>query len=142
MVIVGFNFNEIKAERKSAPSGKVSIKNNVAIKDVAEQELSLGKAKQNSLKFTFEFTAKYEPDIGNIGLIGDVIYMEEEKKVKEILKSWKKDKKVPGDVMTNILNNVLTKCNIQALILSQEVNLPPPIQLPRVQPKPDKEYIG
>ena len=42
-------------------------------------------------------------------------------------------KKVPKDVMTAILNTVLTKCNIEALILSQKVNLPAPIPLPAVK---------
>jgi hypothetical protein len=35
--------------------------------------------------------------------------------------------------MSAILNTVLTKCNIEALILSQEVNLPSPIPLPKVK---------
>ncbi len=61
--------------------------------------------------------------------------MAEDKQVKEILKSWSKDKKISKDIMSNILNNVLVKCNIQALILSQYMNLPPPIPLPKVQTK-------
>lgn len=135
MVVVGFNFTKINVERKSNVKGKIKISNNVTMKDVSQQELSLGKAKENGLKFTFEFTSKYDPDIGEISLTGEVISIEEEKKAKEILKEWKKSKKVPQDIMTNILNHVLTKCNIKALILSQDMNLPPPIPLPSVQPK-------
>jgi len=41
--------------------------------------------------------------------------------------------KVPKDIMSGVLNTVLTKCNIEALILSQKVNLPPPIPLPSVR---------
>ena len=54
-------------------------------------------------------------------------------KVKEVLDGWKKDKKLPKEIMTTILNSVLTKCNIQALILSEQINLPPPIPLPKLQ---------
>ena len=32
-----------------------------------------------------------------------------------------------------LLNSILNKCNVQALILSQDINLPPPIPLPKVQ---------
>jgi hypothetical protein len=39
--------------------------------------------------------------------------------------------------MENILNSILTKCNIQALILSQDVNLPSPIPLPKVRQEPE-----
>ena len=66
------------------------------------------------------------------------------KKTKEILASWKKDKKVPKELMAGLLNTILTKCNIQALILSQEINLPAPIPLPKVQiaQQSEKNYIG
>ena len=59
--------------------------------------------------------------------------MDDSKKVKQILDDWKKDKRLPKDIMTGILNTILNRSNVQALILSQDVNLPPPIQLPKVQ---------
>ena len=142
-MIVGFNFNKINVERKDMIKGKISISNNVSIKNIEEKDLALGKEKQNALKFTFEFDSKYEPNIGDIILGGDILFVGDAKKAKEILDSWKKDKKIPKDVMTSVLNTVLTKCNIQALILSQEVNLPPPIPLPKVKRETeDKGYIG
>ncbi len=132
-MIVGFNFTKMSAERDEGIKGKININNNVSIKDVEEKNLALGKEKQNALKFTFEFTSKYEPKLGSILLGGDVLYMADQKKAKEILDSWKKDKKIPKDVMTAILNTILSKCNIQALIISRDINLPPPIPLPKVE---------
>ena len=133
MTIIGFNFNKINVEKGSTVRGKISISNNVAIKNIEEADLPFGKDKQNGLKFIFEFTSKYEPNAGSILLGGDVLYLEDSKKVKEILDVWKKDKKAPADIMGSILNTILAKCNIQALILSQDVNLPPPIPLPKVK---------
>jgi hypothetical protein len=49
------------------------------------------------------------------------------------LDGWKKDKKLPKEIMPVILNTVLNKCNIQALILSEQINLPPPIPMPKLQ---------
>jgi len=132
MAIVSFNFNKISVERKNLPRGKINIKNNVSIKDVQKADLSLGKAKQAGLRFIFEYVSKYEPNMGEIKLEGDVLDLGEEKKVKEILDGWKKNKKLPSDLTAVVINNVLNKCNIQALVLSKEVNLPPPINLPRV----------
>ena len=40
MSMLGINFSKIEAERKSPVRGKISIKNNIAIKDVKKQELS------------------------------------------------------------------------------------------------------
>ena len=142
MTIVGFDFTRIDAEKKGFVKGKININNNVTIKNVEEQNLNLGKEKQNALKFVFEFIAKYDPSIGSIKLEGNVIYMAEQKKIKEILDGWKKDKKLPKDISTGILNTVLTRCNIQSLILSQNINLPPPIPLPKVQAGEEKGYIG
>jgi len=143
-MIVGFGFTKLSAERHEAAKGKIDINNNVTIKDIKEDDLSLGKDKQTVLRFVFEFTSKYEPSVGTILFEGELLYMEEPKKAKELLNSWKKDKKIPKELMQGMLNTILTKCNVQALILSQEVNLPPPIPLPKVQIQQpaDKNYIG
>ena len=133
MVIVVFNFTKIDAEKKDIPKGKININNNVAITQVEEKKFFLGSEKQKVLGFTFEFMAKYNPDIGFIKFIGDVLYMADSKKVKEILDGWKKDKTLPKELMPSILNTVMNKCNIQALILSEQINLPPPIRLPKLQ---------
>ena len=142
-MIVGFGFTKLSAERNEAAKGKIDINNNVTIKNVEEADLSLGKDKQNVLKFVFEFTSKYQPNIGNILFEGELLYLEDPKKVKEILSSRKKEKKIQKELMAGLLNTILTKCNVQALIISQEVNLPPPIPLPKVQiSQPEKNYIG
>jgi hypothetical protein len=133
MTIVGFNFTKLEAEKKEIVKGKVNINNNVSITGVEEKNLSLANDKQKVLSFTFEFLAKYDPNIGFIKLIGDVLFMDDAKKAKETLDGWKKEKKLPKEIMTGILNTVLNKCNIRALILSEQVNLPPPVQLPKLQ---------
>lgn len=137
MAIVGFNFTKIEVQRKERSSGKINIRNNVTIKDVVEVDLG-GKEKQNALKFMFEFTSVYEPKVGSIILNGNLMFIEEPKKINEVISSWKKDKKIPKDVTVQLFNTVLTRCNIQALILSQQVNLPPPIKLPMVEVGADK----
>lgn len=133
MTVVGLQINKIIAEKTSPASGKVSVNNNVAVKDVEKTNLAFGTAKQDALKFTFEFKAAYEPKIATITLEGTVTYFDKPDAIDTIFKSWKKDKKVPSEVMTPILNSILTKCNVEALLLSREINLPPPIPLPRVK---------
>ena len=133
MTIVGFNFTKIDAEKKEVVKGKININNNVSINEVKEKDFSLGNQKQKVLNFTFEFISKYNPDIGSIRLIGEVLFMDDSKNVKEILDGWKKDKRLPKEIMTNVLNTILGKCNVEALILSERINLPPPIPLPKVQ---------
>ena len=144
-MIVGFGFTKLSAEKKEKPKGKIDINNNVSIKDIVEDSFSFGKDKQNIIKFIFEFTSAYEPSVGSILFEGELLYLEEPKKIKEIMSSWKKDKKIEKELMAVLLNTILSKCNVQALILSQDVNLPPPIPLPKVQmaqQQEDKNYIG
>jgi hypothetical protein len=133
MSIVGFNFNKISIEKLSPVKGKINISNNVSIVSVEKTQLAIGAGKEDGLRFGFEFTSQYNPKVGVIDLRGEVIFMTNEKSMEAIMDEWKKDKKIPKDVMTNLLNNVLNKCNIQALILSKDMNLPPPIPLPKVK---------
>ena len=132
-MIVGFNFTKIFVEKKAALKGKVDIKNNVTVTTVESADLSIGATKEKAVKFTFEFTSTYSPAVGQILFNGEVLFMSEPAKREEILKGWKKDKQIPKDTMNDILNTILMRCNVEALLLSRDVNLPPPIPMPKVQ---------
>lgn len=141
MPIIGFNFDQLNVEKKEPISGQVKINSDLSIKDVQEEKVSLGKT-EDILKFIFEFKIDYDKN-GIILIRGHILYLDEVKKIKEILKNWKKDKNIPQDIMAMVINTALFKCNIKALSLSQEVNLPPHLKMPRLAPVKDmKEYIG
>jgi len=137
MTVIGFSFTKMNVEKNNPVKGKVSINNNVGIKNVEETKLSINSDKK-TLKLDFEFSSVYEPDIGKILIEGEVIYLLDKDKADDAVKNWKKNKKIEKDMMTNVLNNVLMKCNIQALILSKDMNLPPPIPLPKVGDKKEE----
>ncbi|MBW2969477.1 hypothetical protein KY314_05195 [Candidatus Woesearchaeota archaeon] len=132
MTIIGMQFDKISVEKMNPLVGKVSINNNVTIKKLEKTQITLGKNKQDVLRFTYEYKADYEPKIALITLLGTLTYLEKPEKIEELLKQWKKDKNLPKEILTPILNNIYTKCNVQALVMAREINLPPPIQLPKV----------
>ncbi len=132
MTIIGMQFTKLAVEKMNPITGKVSISNNVLVQDVEKATIAIGKNKQDVLRFTYEFKANYEPKIGLITLVGNLTYLEKTEKIDELIKQWKKDKKLPKEILTPVLNSIYTKCNIQALVMSREINLPPPIQLPKV----------
>ena len=134
MTVIGFSFTKMSVEKDNPVKGKVNINNNVGIKNVEETKLNLNPDKK-ALKLDFEFTSTYEPNIGKIYLTGEVIYLIDKSKADDVIKNWKKNKKLEKDIMTNVLNNVLAKCNVKALVLSDYMNLPPPIPLPKVGDK-------
>jgi len=133
MSIISLNFIKMEAEKKSNAIGKVNITNNISINEVSAIKLSLGQNVQDGLKFRFEFISKYNPDLGLIRFNGELVALESEDLTKEILDEWKKNKAIKKEVMANYLNHILGRCNIEALILSKEINLPPPIPLPKVE---------
>jgi len=135
MAIVGVNITKISAERKEGKGGKINIGNNISIKDVETKELSLGKTKQKGLKFNFLFDCNYEPDLGKINFEGNVVFMDNEDKVKAVKEEWEKNKKVTREMMEPILNAALNKCNIEAIKISQDLGLPSPVPMPRLQKK-------
>lgn len=140
-MIVGFSVKSISAERKKKPKGRVNINSRPKILSVNEAEKSFLKGK-TPLDVEFEFVTKYEPKVGEIKIYGDVFYMG--KKMKDTLKSWKKEKKLPKGVDVEIKNFLFRKCLTIGMNLSEDMHLPPPLVFPRIVPKKkvDLRYIG
>lgn len=133
--IVGFGLTKINIERKKEGQGKLSIANNIAVKDVNDTKFTIGGTKQTGLKFNFIFESKYEPETAEMVMEGSLMYMTEDADAKKILATWKKDKKIDQPLLEAILNYVLDKCNLEALMLARDLNLPPPFPLPKIKQK-------
>lgn len=146
MPFIGFNFDKIEAFKDvSEVKGNINVKHNLNIIDVKKEEVNVDK-KQEVLKFIFEFKLIYEPKIGGINLTGNMMFIDDQKKMKDILQDWKKNKKLPNEIMQGLFNTILAKANIKALSLSQDVNLPPHLPLPKLEQTKTQnkynEYIG
>jgi hypothetical protein len=136
MSIIAFNFTKISAEKtQSKKADKVEVKNNIAIKEISESGLNLASGDNKAVKVDFEFETKFGPDMGGILISGNLISLEKSENAEKLVKGWKDGKKVDGDLMKSIMNTILAKTNVQALIMSRDVNLPSPIQLPKVTVK-------
>ncbi len=144
MTIIGFYFDKLMVEKTSQPKGQIKIKNDIKLKDVEKEEIPLLKeGKSEAIKVAFEFATEYEPKLGSLTLNGHLTYLTGQKEAKEMVNGWKKDKKLPPEATIKILNFIFAKATIMALNLTQEVGLPPQIQLPSLKPKTDiSGYIG
>jgi len=147
-MIIGFSFNKISAQRKEIPNKSININNNVQIKDIDKEELKYKKGKEAGIKVLFEFKSSYESesgknDIGEIVLEGELIDAEEQKIADEAVKQWKKDKKIDPSIIKPVMDAILARCNIEAIVVSREISLPPPLPMPRVADKAQgQQYIG
>lgn len=143
MPILGLNFDKLSVERKIQGAQNITIKTSMGLKDIKKEEISMGKKKEAILRIFFEFIVDYEPKVAQIVVEGNLVYTDEAKKLDDITKEWSKTKKLSEELMTNVMNAVFLKCSIKALLLSQEINLPPNVQLPTIKPKMDaSQYIG
>ena len=147
-MIVGINFTKLIADRLGETAGRIDINNNIRISNVNEAKLVTAKG-DKALEIEFEFTSKYEPNLAQLLLIGKAVYVNKEKEAKEIFNGWKKNKKVPEKYLEEILSGLLMRANVEAVLLSKEINIPPPIPLPRIGKKSaskvksgDNSYIG
>ncbi|MEM2121643.1 MAG: hypothetical protein QXU20_03240 [Candidatus Woesearchaeota archaeon] len=142
-MIVAVNFTKICAEKKPAQIQKLNINNNIRITSVEEAKIEV-KPGDSALKIIFEFESNYEPEIANLKIVGEAIDVEDKKNAKTILNDWTKNKKISENFLTDIMNVILSKCNVEAILLSKELNLPPPLPMPRVgtKKKDENNYIG
>jgi predicted transcriptional regulator len=53
----------------------------------------------------------------------------------KILAQWKKDKTLPEDASVEVLNQLFRKCLLKVSNIAEELQLPIPIQIPRVSAK-------
>ena len=137
MPVVGFSFSKFSAERNRSVEGKLRINYNLSIKNIEKKDLPMGAVKHAGLRFTMELNVSYADDKGDdVGTIltqGEVFLLEEEGAQKEILDNWKKGKKIDKDVMKQVFSASQNRSSVQAIIMSRDIGLPPPIQLPNIQ---------
>ena len=152
MPVVGFNFDKFHVERKKPLEAPLNVDTGMKIVDIKQEEIPLsGDKTQTVMKVDYEFSVRYDPKQAEILIEGHLMFLEEKDKLVKMIAEWKKTKKFEPKATQLIMNNVLLRCNIKALLLGQELGLPPHIRLPMIQPadsektpseKKAEEYIG
>ena len=135
MQILGLTFDKISIEMKNPLKGKLELKSNLKVEDITEQKLNI--SDKPALKFDFSFSVNYDPNIAVVNLKGSLVALDNKNESKEILKEWK-DKKFNHPSKIAILNQIMNKCNIKAIQLEDEFNLPLHINLPKIKPASQK----
>jgi hypothetical protein len=97
--------------------------------------------KEKQATVDFQYTASYGP-VGMIKLEGSMIF--EDDKAKKIANEWKNTQKIPNQIASRIHSAVMYTCVPEAVVISKDLMLPPPIPIPQVKLgiKPNKGEIG
>ena len=126
MPIIGMGLSKIEAKKSEEITGAVKLNSNMNIVDVKEEELTALKCA--GLSIIFNFSIKYATDknkiAAEINLEGNVIYMGDDQE--KIMKEWKKDKKLQDELKMQVVRIVSEKCSKKAIMLSDDLQLPPP----------------
>lgn len=148
MPIVGMKVDSIEG-RRGKPTTAPNININSVPKVTDMREISLTEFGKKALALRFDFTTTYLPEgvdpqkgkkespIGNIVMTGELVYLPEN--TQNILKQWKKEKKLPEEMKVEILNHLFRTCLLKMANIAEELQLPLPLTLPRVEPKQEKK---
>ncbi|MEE9405823.1 MAG: hypothetical protein V3V26_00275 [Candidatus Aenigmarchaeota archaeon] len=132
MPIIGMNFRSMEAKRiKEGSTGEIKV--NSTPKITGMKEINISSLNKKALSMSFEFSTKYDPQIAEIKIGGEIVYLAE--KNGPILNQWKKKKSLPENVSVEILNHLFRKCLLKIAYMADDLQLPPPVQIPRVKPK-------
>lgn len=142
MPVIGLSFNSIVGKKnKISVKGQVQVNSTPRIIDI--KEITVPTLNKKALSISFEFTTKYDPDIAEVKIGGDILYLH--KNAAAFLKAWKKDKKLPQDATMEVMNHLFRKCLLKISLISEDLQLPPPLQFPRIKPSGQQQqssYIG
>ena len=133
MAVIGFSFIKFDCERKASQAkGSIEIKHNVSITKVEKTSITVGGNKNDVLKINFGFDVVYGSDLGKVSIAGDVVFTDTPEIIEETQKQWDSEKKLPSMVNEQIHGFIYNKAIIRALELSDSLNLPSPIPMPKV----------
>ena len=133
MRLAGFNFDKISVERLGGTMKDVKISSNIEIVGIKELEAKLIDVGGKLLTVTFSYGLNYDPNFAKVEFKGTMIVSLEEKIAKEILEKWEK-KETVKDFKLAVLNVIFKKCNVRALQLEEELNLPLHLSLASLKP--------
>jgi len=141
MPIIGMKFDSMEGKReKMVDKGEIKVNSTPRI--TSAKLISLPSINKKALALNFDFVTTYSPEIGEVKISGELLYMSEENP--KILKQWQSKKSLPENVNIEVLNHLFRQCLLKVANIADDLQLPPPLAIPRVAPKQQKEagYVG
>lgn len=131
MPIKNLEIKSIDAERFTE---KNEVKKNVRI-DHNSSVTKMKKAGKKRTKVFFRFTASYS-GMGRIEIEGTILYQGD---FPNLSKKWRDTGEMPNEVANEVHSAIISHCIPEAVLISKEIQLPPPIPLPKVNVSKDKK---
>jgi heterodisulfide reductase subunit A-like polyferredoxin len=123
-MITGERILEVSGNKKLREPVK-GLNINIALEDA--------KADGENLEIYYVYTASYKEGVGEIKIKGVLMAKEDKKKIKEILDTWKKQKRVPEDYAAIVLSAVNYSGSANGTLVARVLGLTAPLIPPRIQ---------
>jgi hypothetical protein len=136
MPIIGMKLDSMEAKRGKAPE-RGEIKVNSTPKIIGVKQITLPAIDKKVIALNFDFVTTYNPDIGEVKISGEVLYATDD--IAKILKQWQTKKMLPESTNVEILNHLFRQCLLKVANIADDLQLPPPLAIPRVAPKQKEE---
>ncbi len=123
-MIKNFEFTSIDARRLTKMGemvGNIRIDHNSSITLINELN-------DKEANVEFRFTANYS-SIGFIKIEGRMLY---EGNASAVAKQWHSEHKMPDDVAAQVHQAIMVNCIPEAVMVSRDLKMPPPIPMPQV----------
>ncbi len=133
MRLIDFKFEKICGEKKEEQVRDFKLQSNIDLKTIQSIKDKKSKMEGDLLEIKFGYSIKYS-EFAKIELEGKLVIKAEESESKDILKEWK-NKKLPEEFKFIIFNLILTKSNVRALQMEDELKIPYHISLPKLENK-------
>ncbi len=124
-MIKGARITEVYAKREKINEPIQGLGINISLNEVEV------KGKEIYIKYTY--TVKYEKDVGELKMDGEIFFEEDPKLAKEVEKQWKENKSLPNEFAEIVLNSINYTCSTNGVLVVRPVNLSPPMIPPRIQ---------
>lgn len=140
MPIIGMKFDSMEAKRDKSPD-RGEIKVNSTPRITSARLITLPSITKKVLALNFDFVTTYNPDIGQVKISGEILYVHDDNA--KILKQWQTKKMLPEQTNIEILNHLFRQCLLKVANIADDLQLPPPLAIPRVAPKQKEAgYVG
>ncbi|MBM3309098.1 MAG: hypothetical protein FJY77_02490 [Candidatus Altiarchaeales archaeon] len=130
MAVVNFKLTKVTGEKRDKVSKKTTVKANSAIESVKKDK---AEGVGEYLHINFKYEVKYDPDIGEIVLDGNLWYTSP--KLKDMMEDGKDKIQLKNEAVQEISTSIIRECLLESLDIAKKLRLPLPINLPSVEIK-------
>jgi hypothetical protein len=129
-MIVGFNVNEIEADKAENVGGNLQINYAPTIDNIESASVNAFEEKVAKIDYTFRVQYVSNDKVrAEIKIVGNVLWNGD---TEEIVESWEEEEELLEDIRAPLMNDLYRKLLSESVGIADTLNMLPPIPTPQV----------